>query len=410
MNRILPSENLVKEFEQRKRAKDFSLKELILKGAQLMLQKAVEEEVQEFLGRGHYERAGEDFRGYRNGYESKKVRTGEGVIEVQMPQVRNAKERFRSDFIAAYLKRTEALDRLIVNIAVKGLSLRDIEQTMLDILSGEGISRSVLSRITDQLHEDFENWRKRDLSKEEILYLFLDGAYWKLRQGASSKEAILVAYGIRWDGKKVLLHVAVGNKESYDCWLAFLHDLTERGLNEPMMVATDGSSGAIKACKEIFPHALKQRCQVHRMRNILARLPKAVQSEMKSLIQQVFTAESYEKGLAAGQRLIKRFKTRFPAAMECFEKDLEATIQCLRLPAEHRMRVRTTNMLERLLEEAKRRTKVIPYFQSEKSCLKYVYATMIAASRAWRGVHMTVRIEKQLISLKERILSNAKAA
>jgi putative transposase len=180
------------------------------------------------------------------------------------------------------------------------LSLRDIEQTMFDILSGEGVSRSVLSRITDQLHEDFENWRKRDLSKEEILYLFLDGAYWKLRQGASSKEAILVAYGIRWDGKKVLLHVAVGNKESYDCWLAFLHDLTERGLNEPMMVVTDGSPGAIKACKEIFPHALKQRCQVHRMRNILARVPKAVISEMKQLIQQVLQPTLMKKGLQLG--------------------------------------------------------------------------------------------------------------
>lgn len=410
MKRILPSENLVKEFEQRKRTKDFSLKEFILKGAQLMLQKAVEEEVQEFLGRGHYERASEEFRGYRNGYEAKKIRTGEGMIEVQMPQVRNAKERFRSSFIASYLKRTETIDKLILNIVVKGLSLRDIEQTMFDILSGEGISRSVLSRISDQLHQDFESWRKRDLSKEEILYLFLDGAYWKMRNGTQGKEAILVAYGIRWDGKKVLLQVAVGNKESYDCWLAFLHDLTERGLNEPTMVVNDGCPGAIKACKEIFPHALKQRCQVHKMRNILARLPKAVMGEIKPLIQQVFTAESYEKGLAAGYRLIKRFKVRFPAAMECFEKDLEATIQCLRLPVEHRMRARTTNLLERLLEEAKRRTKVIPYFQSEKSCLKYVFATMIAASRVWRGVHMTVRIEKQLNSLKEGILSHTKAA
>jgi len=410
MKRILPSESLVKELEQRKRAKDFSLKEFILRGAQLMLQKAVEEEVQEFLGRGHYERADEEFRGYRNGYESKKVRTGEGVIEIQMPQVREAKERFRSALIAAYLKRTETIDKLILNIAVKGLSLRDIEQTMFDILSGEGISRSVLSRISDQLHQDFEVWRKRDLSKEEILYLFLDGAYWKLRDGAQSKEAILVAYGIRWDGKKVLLHVAVGNKESYDCWLAFLHDMTERGLNEPTMVICDGSPGAIKACKEIFPHALKQRCQVHKMRNILARLPKVMIPEIKPLLQQVFTAESHEKGLAAGHRLIKRFKSRFPAAMECFEKDLESTIQCLRLPAEHRMRVRTTNMLERLLEEAKRRTKVIPYFQSEKSCLKYVFATMIAASRLWRGVDMTVRIEKQLNSLKERIVSSKLAA
>lgn len=410
MKRIQPSEVLGKQLEQRKRGKDISLNEMILRAAQLMLQKAIEEEVQEFLGRGHYERSGDDFRGYRNGYEPKKIRTGEGVIEIQMPQVRNAKERFRSSFIAAYLKRTETIDKLILNIAVKGLSLRDIEQTMFDILSGEGISRSVLSRISDQLHQDFESWRKRDLSKEEILYLFLDGAYWKMRNGAQGKEAILVAYGIRWDGKKVLLQVAVGNKESYDCWLAFLHDLTERGLNEPIMVISDGSPGAIKACKEIFSHALKQRCQVHKMRNILARLPKAVIAELKPLIQQVFTAESYEKGLAAGHRLIKRFKTRFPAAMESFEKDLEATIQCLRLPAEHRMRVRTTNMLERLLEEAKRRTKVIPYFQSEKSCLKYVFATMIAASRLWRGVHMTVRTEKQLNSLKERILNQTKAA
>jgi len=410
MKRILPSESLVKEFEQRRKAKDFSLKEFILHGAQLMLQRAVEEEVEEFLGRGHYERAGEEFRGYRNGYEAKKIRTGEGVIEVQMPQIRNAKERFRSSFIAAYLKRTETIDKLILNIAVKGLSLRDIEQTMFDILSGDGISRSVLSRMSDQLHQDFESWRKRDLSEEEILYLFLDGAYWKMRNGAQSKEAILVAYGIRWDGKKVLLHVALGNKESYDCWMAFLHDLTERGLNEPIMVICDGNPGAIKACKEIFPHALKQRCQVHKMRNILSRLPRTVIAEIKPLIQQVFIAESYEKGLAAGHRLINRFKARFPAAMECFEKDLESTIQCLRLPAEHRTRIRTTNLLERLLEEAKRRTKVIPYFQSEKSCLKYVFATMIAASRLWRGVHMTVRIEKQLNSFKERILNRTKAA
>lgn len=410
MKRILPSENLVKEFEQRKRDKDLSLKEFILRGAQLMLQKAVEEEMQEFLGRGHYERAGEDFRGYRNGYEGKKIRTGEGIIEVQMPQVRNAKERFKSAFISAYLKRTETIDKLIVNIAVKGLSVRDIEQTMFDLLSGEGISRSVLSRISEQLHQDFELWRKRDLSGEEILYLFLDGAYWKVRNGVQSKEAILVAYGIRWDGKKVLLHLALGNKESYDCWMAFLHDLTERGLTEPMMIVCDGNPGAIKACKEIFPRALKQRCQVHKMRNIVARLPKAVIAEIKPLIQQVFTADNYEKGLAAGQRLIKRFKNRFPAAIECFEKDLEATIQCLRLPTEHRMRVRTTNILERLLEEAKRRTKVIPYFQSEKSCLKFVFATMIAASRLWRGVNMDVRVEKQLNSLKEKILNQTKAA
>jgi putative transposase len=225
-------------------------------------------------------------------YEDKKIRTEEGVVEVRMPQVLAARERFRSNFIEAYLKRTEALDRLILSIAVRGLSLRDIEQTMFEILSGDGISRSVLSRISEQLHADFDVWRKRDLSGEGIIYLLLDGAYWKLRDGSAGKEAILAAYGIRRDGKKVLLHLALGSKESFDCWLAFLHNMTERGLNEPIMTVSDGNAGAIKACREVFPNALRQRCQVHKMRNILARLPKVAMREIKPLLQQVFIAET----------------------------------------------------------------------------------------------------------------------
>src|SRR2546422_10854012 len=120
---------------------------------------------------------------------------------------------------------------------------------MFEILSGDRISRSVLSQISEQLHSDFDAWRKRDLSGEEIVYLFLDGAYWKLRNGSAGKEAILAAYGIRRDGKKVLLHLALGSKESFDCWMAFLHDMTERGLNEPVVIVSDGNAGAIKACR-----------------------------------------------------------------------------------------------------------------------------------------------------------------
>ncbi|MCI0446136.1 IS256 family transposase [bacterium] len=411
MERIQPSEFLVKEFTEDRRSKKLTLSEVVLRSAQMMLQRAIEEELQEFLRRGYYKRTeGEEFRGYRNGYEPKKIRTGEGVVELKVPQVRQSRERFRSAFLAAYVHRTEKLDELIRTITVGGLSVRDVEQTMLEILSGEGVSRTVVSRISDQLHRDFEAWRKRDLSQEKILYLFLDGAYWRLRRGAQSKEAVLAAYGIREDGKKVLLHLSVGNKENRDSWLTFLHDMTERGLNEPVMIVSDGNPGVIKACREVFPNSLKQRCQVHKMRNILARLPKTAVREMKPMIQKIFTADNYQAARAAGLRLIARFKDKFSAAMECFEKDLEGTIQCLKLPGEHRVRVRTTNMLERLFAEAKRRTKVIPYFQSEKSCLKYVFATLIASSRLWRGVKMNPKIEKQLISLKEGIIKDSKVA
>ncbi len=169
MERIQPSELLVKEFAQDRRAKKLSLSEVVLRSAQVMLQRAIEEEVQEFLGRGYYKRSeeSEEFRGYRNGYEPKKIRTGEGTIELKVPQVRQSRERFRSAFLEAYTRRTEKLDELILKIAVRGLSVRDIEETMLEILSGEGISRSVISRISDQLHSDFEAWRKRDLSKKK---------------------------------------------------------------------------------------------------------------------------------------------------------------------------------------------------------------------------------------------------
>jgi len=411
MTKIPPSKRLVKELKDKIRNFGIGLKELVREGARLMLQTAVEEELDEFLGRGHYERQDpeQEFRGYRNGYERKKIKTAEGSIEIQMPQIRDSKEGFRSRWIAAYLKRTETLDEMTRALYVKGLSFRDIESTMMEILSGEGVSRSVASRVAEKLSDDFRAWKDRNLGEEDILYLFLDGAYWKVRDGAG-KEAVFVAYGIRRDGKKVLLHLELGNKESTDAWVLFLHNMTERGLQEPLLIVYDGNPGVKKACKQVFPNSLKQRCQVHKLRNILSKVPKAAQAEMKTMIVKVFQAESYAKGISAGTRLFERFKDRFPAAMECFIKDLEETLQCLRLPEEHRMRARTTNVLERLFGEAKRRTKVIPYFRSEASAFKLLFATLITASRLWRGVRIDSKINKQLAALESEILGKTRAA
>lgn len=410
--KIPPSEKLIKELKEKIREGGSSLWELIREGIRLMLQMGLEDEITELLGRRHYERRekDEELLGYRNGYERKTIQTAEGSVEVEMPQVRQAKKEFESRWIQAYMKRTENLEEMVKHMYVKGMSVRDIESSMADILSGEGISRSTVSRITSQLEPDFKAWQNRNLSKEDILYLFLDGAYWKVRDGSSSKEAILIAYGIGRNGKKVLLHLALGNKESFDSWLTFLHDMSERDLAEPLMVVYDGNPGVKKACRQVFPRSLKQRCQVHKMRNILAKLPRAVQAEMKKLIQKVFQAETYHKGLQAGKQLVSRFADRYPAAMECLEKDLEETLQCLKLPEAHRMRARNTNVLERLIEEAKRRTKVIPYFQKERICLKLVYATLLTASKLWRGVKMNRVIEKELATLEARILKAPKAA
>jgi len=253
-----------------------------------------------------------------------------------------------------------------------------------------------------ELQVEFERWRSRDLSELGIVYLFLDACYLPVRQGTREKEGILCAYAILENGKKVLLHLALGSRESYDAWLSFLHDIVARGLRVPVLIISDGQPGLKKALKEVFPRVRRQRCLVHKMRNILAKVPRSMQKDMKKLVKQVFEAPSHEEGAKRAQALIRRFGERYPSAMACLAEDLEACLEHLHFPEIHRRRIRTTNLLERLLEEGKRRTKVIPRFPGEAACLRLVYATLLRASESWHGVRMTPEIVRQLDRLREQ--------
>ena len=259
----------------------------------------------------------------------------------------------------------------------------------------------MVSGLSKKLWKDFKTWRKRDLSQEKILYLFLDAIYLPVRSGSKGKEGVLCAYGINEEGKKVLLYLALGNRESYESWKAFLHDLVERGMKEPLLVVMDGNPGLKRAVRECWPNALRQRCQVHKMRNLLAKLPRLARQQMKPLFQRVFCAESYSQGIKLGRELIAKFRNLYPEAMECLEKELEQCLTNLRLPREHRKWIRTANLLERLFGEGKRRTKVIPCFPGETSCLTLLYSTLIDASPNWLGVRMTPAIYKDLEALRE---------
>jgi transposase-like protein len=289
---------------------------------------------------------------------------------------------------------------MVTEMYVRGLSTRDVENTFIEALGERIFSRSSVSRITRHLQQDFDTWRKRDLSDPEILYLFLDAVYLPLRQGTHEKEGVLCAYGILENGKKVLLHLALGSRESYDAWLCFLHDMTARGLNEPLLVISDKHKGLKKAVKEVFPHAFKQPCLAHKMRNILSKLPRKIEKEIKSLVKQVYYASSYEEGLKLGHELIARLRGRYPSAMECLEDDLEECLTYLKFPQAHWKAIRTSNLLERTLEEGRRRIKVIPRFPTESSALRLLYATLIITSQSWRGVRMTPDIWWELEVLK----------
>jgi putative transposase len=286
---------------------------------------------------------------------------------------------------------------------VRGLSTQDVGALYGETFGETRLSKSTVSRITQRLNQDFDTWRRRDLSELAVVYLFLDGQYHAARQGTDEKEGVLSAYALLEDGRPVLLHLDIGLRESYDAWLSFLQDLVARGLRDPLFVVMDGAPGLVKAVKRVWPRAYRQRCQVHKMRNILVKLPRLMQAKMKGLVQQVFLAPTYAAALKRGRDLIAKFKDRYPAAMECLERDLEECVTYLRFPEAHQKRIRTTNRLERLNGEGRRRTKVIPRFPTERSCLSLLYASLIAASRHWRGIPMTAAALRQLQQLRAAI-------
>jgi transposase-like protein len=366
--------------------------------ARYMLQVAIEAEATAFLGREHYRRGERQRIGWRNGYEPKQVQSEAGVLDLAVPQLRGTEEAFRPTVADRLHTRTADLESLVRGMYVRGLSTQDVSALYTDTFGGSRLSKSTVSRVTQQLNQDFETWRRRD--QLPVVYLFLDGQYHAARQGTDEKEGVLSAYALLEDGRPVLLHLDLGPRESYDAWLSFLQDLVARGLRAPLLIVMDGAPGLVQAVKRVWPHAFRQRCQVHKMRNILAKLPRLMQAKMKGLVQQVFLAPTYPAALKRGRDLVAKFKDRYPAAIECLERDLEECVTYLRFPETHHRRIRTTNRLERLNGEGRRRTKVIPRFPTERSCLTLLYASLVAASKLWRGIPMTAAMLRQLAQLR----------
>jgi transposase-like protein len=388
-------------------AAEAPMRGLVRSLAQYILQVSIEAEASEFLGRGHYHR-GERLRaGWRNGYEPKAVQTESGLLQLAVPQLRATEERFYPKLVERLGTRSVDLDGLVRGMYVRGLSEQDIEDLYGESFEKGRLSKSTISRIAQQLHGDFESWRKRDLSDLNVVYLFLDGQYHAARQGTDEKEGVLSAYAILEDGRPVLLHLDLGPRESYDAWLGFLQDMVARGLKDPLLVIFDGAAGLHKAVRRMWPRAFRQRCQVHKMRNILAKLPRSMQEPMKRLVHQVFRAPSHAQALKRGRALIAQFRDRYPAAMECLERDLEECVTYLRFPSVHHIRIRTTNRLERLNGEGRRRTKVIPRFPTERSCLALLFASLVTASKRWRGVNMPPAAIKQLQLLRAETVTTS---
>lgn len=371
-------------------------------GLRYITQQALEQEQEDHLGRGRYERTGETGRGLRNGYEDAALRTAEGEVAVRVPQVRDGEAPYRSKLMEFLQGNSDVLERLVTEMYARGLSTRDVEDAFRDATGELLISKSAVSEITDRLWEEYQAFCERDLSGIEIEYLFLDAVYESLRR-YGAKEGVLAAWAITSDGRKVLLHLAVGNKESEDCWTEFLRHMVRRGLRVPTSVTSDGAPGLINAISQVFDASLRIRCWYHKMANIRAKLLADAADEVLAHVRAVRDAPTHEAGQAMAASAIEQFGERFPAAMACLADDLEASVAHLKVPARHRSNVRTTNLLERSFEEERRRAKVIPRLLGEKSAMKLVFATLIRVSDRWSRVSPS-DLERQQLRLLRRDL------
>ncbi|MGH3112869.1 MAG: IS256 family transposase, partial [Gaiellaceae bacterium] len=242
-------------------------------GARLILQQALEEELTEFLGRERYERRSQPVS-HRNGYERLTVKATAGRLELERPRVRNVSALgFCSEIVGKGVCRTHALEALVVCSFLRGLSVRDVEAALEEAFDGPVVSKSTVSRICAETRECYRTWCGRRLDEHDLVYLFLDAVYLKLRPDDTPAEGVLVAWGVTLEGRKVLLGLQLGSRESYEDWLDFGRDLTARGMRSPALIVADGAPGLWKAARELWPAALEQRCTVHALRNITKKLP-----------------------------------------------------------------------------------------------------------------------------------------
>ena len=383
-----------------------SLSELARLGARLIIQRAVEEEFDAWLGRARYERRPDFPRGLRNsesglrnGFRPRKLQTAEGELEVQIPQVREAAEPFVSKLFprGTKLLRTEPLRAMVIGAFVRGLSMRDVESLCEQAGLGK-LSKSTASRICQELRERFEQFRRRDLYTIHLAALFLDAVFLSVRP-EGPKEGVLVAWGFTEDGERVLLEVMLGMRESHEDWLALGRDLIGRGLGAPMLIVADGAPGLIKAVEQCWPASDRQHCAVHRVRNLLAKLPDRDRERERvrhSYWQALDNATSERDGKQRLKALVDELdRAGYTAAAKCLADDLDALLVHLRYPPRHRRRWRSTNLLERSLGEVKRRTKVIGRFPGETSCLTLVWAVLdLYITNATNGIRFT-QLERQ---------------
>jgi transposase-like protein len=345
-----------------------------------VLQHLLEAEITEHLRAAPYQRT-EARKGHRNGYKPRKLKSRVGTLELLVPQDREGT--FSTQLFARYQRNEKALVLALMEMYVEGVSTRKVRE-VTEELCGIAFSKSTVSRLASELDSGLEEWRKRPLEAEAYPYLFVDARYEKVRIGPRVvSEGVLVVSAVRDDGFREILAVEVADVESEATYQELFRALKERGLKGVQLVTSDEHKGLKAAIERHFRGASHQRCQFHYAKNLLGMVSFEKRKELAAGLRAVFAAPTRELALRAAEELADRWRGSHPKVAEHLEEHVEECLSCLSFPESHRRRVRTTNGLERLNQEIKRRTRVVRIFPNREACLRLVTALAVEQSEEW---------------------------
>ena len=368
------------------------LTELLRSGARELIAQAVEAELQVLLEQ-HAEHRLPDGRKavVRNGYlPERTVQTGIGNVEIKVPKVRDRSGsgiRFNSALLPPYLKRARSVEELLPWLYLKGVSTGDYQNALAALLGDQakGLSANTISRLKQHWIDDHRRWCQRDLSQKRYVYWWADGVYSNVRM--EDRLCLLVIIGVTEHGRKELVAVEDGYRESEASWLELLLGLRERGLTiSPKLAIGDGALGFWKALARCYPDTRHQRCWVHKSANILSALPKSVQPKVKAALHEIWMAETRDDAHKAFDRALVRFESKYPGAMERLRKDREELLAFYDFPAEHWTHIRTTNPIESTFATVRLRTQRARNCGSRETTLAMVYKLLETAQKRWKRI------------------------
>jgi len=370
-----------------------SLDELAREGARHMIAAALELEVEEYVEKLRHLR---DENGHalvvRNGKaKPRTVSLGAGPVDLQAPRVddRRPDHRFTSKILPPYMRRSPRLDDALPVLYLRGLSTGDFEEAIPALLGADaaGFSASTITRLTRVWQEEHEGWCKRPLTDKEYVYVWADGVYFGVRLGEDKQLACLVLVGVLPDGTKEVIALQDGYRESTDSWLSLLRDLKRRGMPAPKLAIGDGALGFWVALRQVYSATKEQRCWVHKIANVLDKLPKRVQPRAKDMLHEIMYAPDRQSALEDIEHFSQEFEAKYPKAVECLLKDQDELLTFFDFPAEHWIHLRTTNPIESTFSTVKARTKRTKGAGSPKAGLAMAFKLLLGAERRWRKIN-----------------------